>query len=572
MASKTPMPKNIAEHILTSFDNFHVLFFETTGKAGDRFTYRRWKELKTAGQERLDLYKEHVARCVKTVSERLGDDISSKENWIKIKQDFSVLLADRYDGPIVESFFNSVLRKIYITEGINEDIEFIPFVSESLTLDPFNPIFRIYYPGKMSKIELFTQIIKDFNFRFKFADLAEDIRFIAGKLTQDLVLEYYTEELTRIDIVKPHFYRGKGLYIMGRMFIGQTIIPLCIPVIHPNTGAELDTIISNVDEVSMIFSFTRSYFFVRAENPLECVHFLHSIMPNKPVSELFSSIGYNRHAKTVQFKEFEYYLEHSADKFEFAEGIKGMVMSVFTLPGYNYVFKLIKNRFAPPKNITREHVIRQYRLVFMHDRAGRLADPQEFEYMRFKLSRFAPDLLEELLTLCSETCYIDGDVLIIKQLFTERKIRPLNLFVDENEFAVSAKAVVDYGNAVKELAAANVFPGDLLMKNFGVTRHGRVVFYDYDELCLLEECNFRPKPVARDDYDEMSSDVWYSVAENDIFPEELRAFMVPQGKLKDEFLLHHNDLFSVKFWRETQKKNKEGEVIDFYPYKRKLRG
>ena len=563
------MPKEIANHILNSFDNFHTLFFETTGKAGDRFTFRRWHELKPASEERLDLYKSHVANCVKTVSELFESLISNKEIWIQAKIEFSKLVTDRYDAPIVESFFNSVLRKIYITEGINEEIEFIPFVSESLTLDPFNPIFRIYYPGTLSKIELLTKIINDFSFRFHFADLPNDIRFIAEKLSDDLIYTYNTDELSRIDIVKPHFYRNKGLYIMGRMFIGQTIIPLCIPIVHPESGAELDTIISTQDEVSKIFSFTRSYFFVRAENPLECVHFLHSIMPNKPVSELFSSIGYNRHAKTVQYKEFEYYLEHSEDRFEFAEGIKGMVMSVFTLPGYNYVFKLIKNKFAPPKNISREHVIKQYRLVFMHDRAGRLADPQEFEYMRFELKRFKPDLLEELLTLCSETCYVEGDFLIIKQLFTERKIRPLNLFAEENNLETASKAVIDYGYAVKELAAANVFPGDLLMKNFGVTRHGRVVFYDYDELCLLEECNFRPKPIARDDYDEMSADVWYSVAENDIFPEELKAFMVPKGQLRDAFLAHHEDLFSVKFWKDTQAKNKAGEVIDFYPYIRR---
>jgi isocitrate dehydrogenase kinase/phosphatase len=560
--------KLAAEHILLSFDSFHRLFFFETGLAGDRFTFRRWQEIKVANNCRLDLYKEHVSRCVETINDRFPDYISSKEFWVEAKREFSLMISERHDGPIVESFFNSVLRKIYITEGINEEIEFIPFVSESLTKDPFNPIFRIYYPKGKNKTEMLSEIVADFGFRFRFADLESDICYLAEKLEMDLMATYSTSEITRIDIVKPHFYRGKGLYVMGRLFLGTTIVPLCLPIVHPLEGAILDTVITNVDEVSMIFSFTRSYFFVRAENPLECVHFLHSIMPNKPVSELFSSIGYNRHAKTVQVKEFHYYLDHSADKFMFAPGIKGMVMSVFTLPGYNYVFKLIKDRFAPPKNISREHVVKQYRLVFMHDRVGRMADPQEFEYMHFDLNRFEPELLEELLTLCSETCYIEGDQLIIKQLFTERKIRPLNMFVEENDFETAAKAIVDYGNAVKELAAANVFPGDLLMKNFGVTRHGRVVFYDYDELCLLEECNFRPKPVSRDDYDEMSSDVWYTVNENDIFPEELRAFMVPRGKLKDVFLSKHEDLFYVKFWKEMQRKNQLGEVVDFYPYKR----
>jgi len=560
--------KLAAEHILLSFDSFHRLFFFETGLAGDRFTFRRWHEIKIANNRRLDLYKEHVSKCVETINDRFSENISSKKFWIEAKNEFSQIIEERFDGPIVESFFNSVVRKIYITEGINEEIEFIPFASESLTRDPFKPIFRIYYPKGKNKTELLAEIVADFCFKFRFADLENDIRYLSEKLEIELTSSYFSSEITRIDIVKPHFYRGKGLYIMGRLFLGNTIVPLCIPIIHPEQGAVLDTIITSVDELSMIFSFTRSYFFVRAENPMECVHFLHSIMPDKPVSELFSSIGYNRHAKTVQVKEFQYYLSHSDDRFQFAPGIKGMVMSVFTLPHYNYVFKVIKDKFAPPKNISREHVIKQYRLVFMHDRVGRLADPQEFEYMHFELKRFEPDLLDELLSLCSQSCYIEGDMLVIKQLFTERKIRPLNLFVDENDFETAAKAILDYGNAVKELAAANVFPGDLLLKNFGVTRHGRVVFYDYDELCLLDECNFRPKPVSRDDYEEMSSDVWYTVNENDIFPDELRAFMVPQGKLKDIFLSKHEDLFTVRFWKEMQQRNQLGEVLDFFPYKR----
>lgn len=563
------MAINAALHILESFDRFHKKFFEATGTAGDRFTYRRWSEIKPAGEYRLDLYKDHVAACVKELKESLSVTVRQIGFWVSTKETFSEMIEDRHDAPIAESYFNSVLRKIYITEGINEDIEFIPFLSESLTLDPFNPIFRIYYPGKLSKLELLQRIVADFGFRFRFFDLDNDIRFIAQKLSDDLTEAYNTSEFNRVDVVKPHFYRNKGLYIIGRIFMGTHIIPLCIPIIHPEHGAEIDSIITSRDEISIIFSFTRSHFFVRAENPLECVHFLHSIMPHKPISELFSSIGYNRHAKTVQYKEFQFFIENNpTEKFVFAEGIKGMVMAVFTLPNYNYVFKVIRDRFAPPKNISHQHVINQYRLVFRHDRVGRLADPLEFEFLRFNVHQFETDLLDELLTSCSESCWLENGVLTIKLLFMERKIRPLNLFIEEKDMHSATKAVIDYGYAVKELAAANIFPGDLLMKNFGVTRHGRVVFYDYDELCLLEECNFRWKPIARHDEDELSGDVWFSVAENDVFPEEFKAFMVPEGSLKDAFLQHHADLFTPKFWKAMQQKSLSGDLVDFYPYPR----
>src|SRR6185503_2509662 len=110
-------------------------------------------------------------------------------------------------------------------------------------------------------------------------------------------------------------------------------------------------------------------------------------------------------------------------------------------------------------------------------------------------------------------------------LYTERRMTPLNLYLREVDSRHAQDAIVDYGEAIKDLARTNIFPGDMLLKNFGVTRHRRVIFYDYDELCLLTTCHFRDLPAARDDLEETGAEPWYYVGPHDIFPEEFLTFL-----------------------------------------------
>jgi isocitrate dehydrogenase kinase/phosphatase len=214
-------------------------------------------------------------------------------------------------------------------------------------------------------------------------------------------------------------------------------------------------------------------------------------MPRKPLAELYAAIGYNKHGKTEFYRGFLRHLDASEEQFEHAEGERGMVMLVFSLPSYDVVAKLIKHRSDYPKDSSRSEVMRKYRLVFEHDRAERLVEAYEFEHLRIPRERFRPELLEELQRCAADSVRIEDDYVVIKHLYVERRVRPLNLYLTETDEPAARAAVIDYGQAIKDLAATNIFPGDLRPKNFGVTRHGRVVFYDYDELCWVTECDFR---------------------------------------------------------------------------------
>jgi isocitrate dehydrogenase kinase/phosphatase len=250
-----------------------------------------------------------------------------------------------------------------------------------------------------------------------------------------------------------------------------------------------------------------------------------------------------------------------------------MVMAVFTLPGFDVVFKVIRDRFEYPKTVTHDEVRARYRMVFRHDRAGRLVDAQEFEHLAFERHRFDHRLLDELLSTCAERVQVRGGLVVISHLYTERRLRPLDLFLREAGAEAAREAVIDYGLALRDLAATNVFPGDMLLKNFGVSRHGRLIFYDYDELCTLEECRFRELPASRDAGDEGAAEPWFYVGEHDIFPEEFRAFLGLSGDLLDTFMTHHHELLAVPFWHRMQELHRAGEVLDIYPYRsvRRLR-
>jgi isocitrate dehydrogenase kinase/phosphatase len=242
-------------------------------------------------------------------------------------------------------------------------------------------------------------------------------------------------------------------------------------------------------------------------------------------------------------------------------------MIVFTLPSLDVVFKVIRDRFPPPKTVTRQEVMQKYALVFRHDRAGRLVDAQEYEHLVLDRARFSPDLLDELLREAGETVRVDGDRVTLRHVYAERRVTPLNLFIRERDEWTARDAILDYGQSIRDLAATNTFPGDLLLKNFGVTRTGRVIFYDYDELCLVTDCNFREIPRARDDGEETSGEPWFYVGEDDVFPEEFLRFLGLPERLGGAFVATHGEILTAAFWRRMQGRHRAGEIVDIFPYR-----
>ena len=568
---------HIALALIQGFNKHYKLFRATSKNAKTRFEQADWLGVHKAVRERIRFYDDRVDECV----ERLHDEFDSQSlddaTWQQVKLLYIGLLLNHKQPELAESFFNSVTTKILHRDYFRNDFIFVrPTLSTENIEAEFEPTYRSYYAVTGGLRGAIRKIVEDFKWQRPFADLERDVNYVYRAVQQHLKKMPAREVTFQIQVLGSAFYRNKAAYIIGKAINGSAEYAFAIPVLHDENGQlYLDTILLDAWRIGLLFSLSRAYFMVDMEVPSGFVQFLRSILPNKPRSELYIMLGLGKQGKTMFFRDFIYHLHHSEDKFIMAPGIRGLVMLVFTLPSYPYVFKIIKDVFGASKNMDRATVKRKFMMVKQVDRVGRMADTLEFSNAAFPLNRFDPEVMEELQTLAPSCFEIDGETLIIKHIYIERRMEPLNIHLDRMERTNNIEgvehAIKEYGSAIRELAQANIFPGDMLWKNFGVTRYGRVVFYDYDEIEYMTDCNFRRIPLAPDFETEMSGEVWYPVAKNDVFPEEFSTFLLASPVLRKIFHKHHRDLLSAKFWQDAQLKIREGHVEDFFPYPQEIR-
>ncbi|MCB1698159.1 MAG: bifunctional isocitrate dehydrogenase kinase/phosphatase [Halioglobus sp.] len=564
--------ERFARTILNGFESYFAEFQNITLAAKSWFENADWHGIQQASARRIDLYKVHTSRVNEYVELIAGEHLHDLDFWRAARGAFSRQIEGHDNFEIAETFFNSVYGAVFKHRKIRNEYVFV--FSPHGDMPPVD-VSKVYnnYHLDASLPALLEQLLDDYAFSIPYEDKARDIRNIDSVVKTYLAPRF---DLTRGDVkfqvLKHHFYRNKGAYIVGRIVTGSNSIPFILPILNNEVGGVyVDTVLFGSDKVSVLFSFTRSYFLVDASIPSQYVLFLQQLMPAKPISEIYSSMGYNKHGKTYYHRCAYRHMEKTTDQFMIAPGIKGMVMCVFTMPSYDFVFKIIKDRFTPPKEMTREQVREKYRLVKRADRAGRMADTQEFNNLAFARERFSDELMEELHKVAPSVIEEHGKALVIKHVYVERRMTPLNLYLHDATDEQVQDVMDEYGNAIKQLAAANIFPGDMLLKNFGVTRHGRVVFYDYDEIVPLVDCNFRTIPAPRTEAEELSSKPWYTVGPNDIFPEEFRLFFSGNQRARKVFDRLHSDIYEAAFWQRLQQRIRDGFIEDFFPYRRKLR-
>lgn len=557
-----------AQIIRTGFDTYQAQFRAITRRAKSRFENRDGHGMRRDAAERLDIYGHFVTEVETRMRGLLGNGLGDKATWAAMKDLYSGWITHREDGELAETFFNSITRRLFTTVGVNPQIEFVKTAYEKQATSGRATLCHVF-ERPPTPTDLALSILTTYNFAVPYQALGRDAHLVGAAIESHWQAERISfQHVERVEMLKAVFYRGQGAYLVGRVILHSRLepIPLVLALVNQPQGIVVDTVLQDSSQVSILFSFTRSYFHVEVERPYNLVAFLKSLMPHKPIAELYIALGYNKHGKTEFYRDLLDHLAHSQNQFEIAPGERGLVMVVFTIPDYEVVFKVIKDHFPYPKVTTREAVKAKYHLVFRHDRAGRLVDAQEFEHLKLDRHRISEELFGELLRYAAQSMVVEGDSVSIRHVYIERRVTPLDVYVREVDEARARAAVLDLGRAIKDLAVTNIFPGDMLLKNFGVTRHGRVIFYDYDELCLLSDCHFRAIPQARNDDDEMASEPWFTAGDNDFFPEEFRRFLGLPEPLRLAFLAQHGDLFGVGFWRETQARLAAGELIHIYPY------
>ncbi len=589
---------DIAKAMLDGFNRHYRLFRTESARAKHRFETADWHGQQRAQRERIEFYDLRVKEAVTRLEREFQAGKQPMAIWHQVKLHYIGLLVDHHQPELAETFFNSVTCKILHRTHFHNDFIFVrPAVSTEYIENEepaAQPTYRAYYPTRESLRETVARIITNLQLQPEFEDLGRDVDHVlaavGGELGQTKLQANF-----QIQVLASLFYRNKGAYVVGKIINGFQELPFALPILHNERGQLLiDAALFGENDLVALFSFARAYFMVDMEVPSAYVQFLRSMMPRKPRAELYNALGLAKQGKTLFYRDFLYHLKHSSDKFRIAPGIKGMVMLVFDLPSFPYVFKIIRDWYPPPKDTTREQIKGKYLLVKQHDRVGRMADTLEYSLVAFPRERFDDELIEEIRKLAPSQLEIsdrdqDGrQEVIIQHLYIERRMIPLNLYLQEafdagaadparrDEGAVRARAqleraVIDYGNAIKDLVAANIFPGDMLWKNFGVTRQGKVVFYDYDEIEYVTDCNFRHVPAPRTEEDEMSGEPWYSVGPHDVFPETFGPFLLGNPAVREVFMKYHADLLDPAFWQSHQERIRQGHVYDVFPYERSRR-
>ena len=576
----------IARGLIEGFDRHYSLFSQTNLAAKARFEAADWHGQQRAQRERIEFYDMRVAEAADRLQQEFQAGALPMDVWQQVKLHYIGLLVDHKQPELAETFFNSVTTKILHRSYFHNDFIFVrPAVATEYIESDALPSYRAYYPRPGEWRASWRRLVEDFGLALPFEDLARDIDDVATELER--VLGRFTPRANfQIQVLSSLFFRNKGAYVVGKIINGFQETPFALPILHAQEGRSLaiDTVLHSEDDLLMLFSYARAYFMVHMEVPSAYVQFLRSLMPRKPRAELYSALGLQKQGKNSFYRDFLYHLRHSSDQFRIAPGIKGMVMLVFDLPSFPFVFKLIKDYYPPQKDTTREQIRGKYLLVKQHDRVGRMADTLEFSEVAFPRERFTDELIAEIEKFAPSQLEIsdrDGDgriEVILKHVYIERRMIPLNIYLQEVFDALQkdpedarAKrqlehAVIDYGNAIKDLVAANIFPGDMLWKNFGVTRNGKVVFYDYDEIEYITDCNFRRVPPPRHEEDEMSGEIWYAVGPRDVFPETFEPFLLGNPAVREVFMAHHADLLDAAFWQGCKERILAGHVHDVFPY------
>ena len=573
---RSSLPQDIARCILAGFDKHYRLFRAAAVKAKGLYERAAWAEMRALAAERIQMYDQRVQEGVDALLEHFPQAARDESLWPAIKLAYIPLLHEHKQPECAETFFNSVACQVLHRRHYHNEFIFWRPAIATEHLEGESPTYACYYPLRDGLRQTLRAIAASFELANRWEDPERDLRNIVHALRRHFPRPARGHPDLQIQVIRSLFLRNKGAYVLGRLINAHEEVPFAVPILQNERGElYVDALLVGEDQLLVLFSFARAYFFVDVEVPAACVSFLRWLMPRKPRAELYMAIGLAKQGKTLFYRDLHYHLMHSTDRFIVAPGIKGMVMLVFTLPSFPYVFKVIRDRFAPPKDIDRQTVIDRYLMVKLHDRVGRMADTLEYSLVALPLERFDEALIDELKRECASIIEFDRDQIVIGHVYIERRMEPLNLYVEQcrriGDQEALRSTLREYGQAIKELAGAGIFPGDMLLKNFGVTRHDRVVFYDYDEIQPITDVNFLRIPPARSYEEEIAAEPYWRVGEHDVFPEQFDASLVADPQARELFYQHHRDLLDPQFWQAKQELVRSGAQEDVFPYPEEAR-
>ena len=444
---------DVAHQFLMGYLDYYYRFKIVTKRARIRFAERDWHGIQADSRARITLYKDVVAQTTERINEVLGDSWASPAFWESVKDAYAEDISHFNTRNIAETFYNSVYRHFH-SVGANPDLMFVARTGNYREFKGMTSISHDFHLADLPMLEVVETVLDVFDFGAPWEDKARDAERITGRWALFIDTLNGRDPAAKLEILTSVFFRNKSAYIVGRYTHGGRVHPFILPILHEaERGLFVDALLLEADQVTSIFSYHRSYFLADITVPSDMVDFLQTFMPTKAISELYNAIGFEKHGKTVFYRELRRHFRNTAlpptdlapataqknkgalaqvpgaddaqpEHFVTAPGIAGMVMYVFTMPRLNMVFKIIRDQFAPPKQVTAEVVRERYDLVKRHDRVGRMADSYLFEKLSLPLDRFSEECLRELRATAPSKIKLDGGIVLLSHIYVEKKMTP----------------------------------------------------------------------------------------------------------------------------------------------------
>lgn len=562
---------NVMERaILNSFyRSYYKKYNRISREAKSHFETRNWQAADKAMKDRHNIYHHCLEALIEQLRKIAGEKITDLTLWDKMRGVYLYETKERYEAQdLAMIYFYSVMRIIFAEAALP-----VEYPDDRLKLGRRRGTIAYFtYSGEISAdAEFVSKILGSYNLRSKFRNKRADAIKAAFIINDALRLRYDTVQIRTVKVLRPMLFRNKHAYIFGKIALGgekTKEAPFVITLSHPSEGIEIDAVLMDKDDINGLITSTRSNLMGDLQNYREIFGFLNSMVTSKPKPSLYKAFGFDHAAKVELMRELRRFLKINKKKFFEAEGTRGRAMKVFTAKSFPFVFKVILDDSAKDTFKGPEHVISQYRKVRETDRIGRMLDYMALHNVMFDRSSFEDGLLEDIVKECGNTVRLEKDKVIFKHIFVQGRTTPLDVYLSDPLIPEEQKrrAMVDFGRCIKELAMGGTFVADLLRKNYGIGKSGKVLLYDYDDVGDISDFNFREIPPARDYNEEMLPiEERVSVAPGDEFPEEYKNALVPV-QYKKVFDLHHQDIYTVEFWQQAQRETKSGDYFESMSY------
>jgi isocitrate dehydrogenase kinase/phosphatase len=376
-------------------------------------------------------------------------------------------------------------------------------------------------------------------------------------------------------MLRPVFYRDREAYLVGELMSRGRKLPVVLALRNEETGIRVDAVLTGKEDMrNILFISTRSTFHVHTDDYREVLSFLDALAPERGHPAMCAVLGFTHPARVALNQRLQRHLRESGERFSRTPGREGTAMVVFAPPSFPYVFKVIRDFSSKAGWTGRARIMDLYRWVHEINRGRLMLDAWLYRNLDFPRRHFDDGVLQELLVSAPNSVRIEGDRIILKHVYAQRRVQPLNQFFEESRDRALREGAIDaLGTFIKDLAGMGLFIGDCygLTANTGLTHGSNVALFDFDDLGPLSRFRFRSTPQLPTEKDEFlwNTEVdgaWFAVDEFDVLVDEWERYLGVPPDLRDYFRRRHGDLFTTDYWTGVQRRVAAGEFHYVVPY------